>query len=185
MGDSVRKLAEILGNAGKKHIKVQTAWATVKEVDWEAKTMVATGVADALDYLDVSLGIGAVYRKPKAGTRCLLGIIEDNVAATFLIDAGELEELTIESTVKTNLKSVETVFNSGDFGGLVKIQELKENLDQLKSFTEAIHSSLPGAFTAIGAGSAAAGTSGANSYSGAMTGQSIQFQDMENKKVKH
>lgn len=183
--DKARELAELIGGAGKRHVKVQTVWAIAKEVDWDGKKMIATGVADDLDFLNVRLGLGSIYRKPAVGTLCLLGLIENKDAATFLIDAEELEELSIETTVKTNLKAVETVFNSGEFGGLVKIGELKNNLDQLKQFCEKMHASLPTAFSAIGVGSAANGTTGATSYSGAMAGNMITFSDMENKDVKH
>jgi hypothetical protein len=77
------------------------------------------------------------------------------------------------------------VFNGGQLGGLVKLQELKDNLDSLKQFVEAVHSALPTAFNAVGASTAANGALGATSYQGAMAGKMVQFKDMEDKKILH
>lgn len=77
-------------------IPTQTAWATAKEVDWDKKTMTATGVVDELDFHNVLLGLGADYKKPKIGTKCLIGIV-GNSANAFLIAADEVEEILIVS----------------------------------------------------------------------------------------
>jgi hypothetical protein len=77
------------------------------------------------------------------------------------------------------------VFNGGQLGGLVKLQELKDNLDSLKQYVEAMHSALPSAFSAIGASTAANGALGATSYNGSMAGKAVQLKDMEDKKVLH
>lgn len=92
--------------------------------------------------------------------------------------------LTITGS-KVELTADEIAFNGGNLGGLVKIQELKDNLDSLKTFVEAMHSALPSAFTAIGAAMSAAGANGATQYNGSMTGKSITIADMENTKIKH
>lgn len=80
----------------KELIPIQTAWAKAKTIDWDKKTMVATGVTDDLDYPDVLLGIGTEYKKPKEGTNCLIGIVS-NSANAFLITAEEVEETIIVS----------------------------------------------------------------------------------------
>jgi hypothetical protein len=77
------------------------------------------------------------------------------------------------------------VFNGGQLGGMVKLQELKENINSLKQYMEAIHSALPAAFNAIGASTAANGALGATSYQGAMAGKAVQLKDMEDKKILH
>ncbi|MDR3350711.1 MAG: hypothetical protein LBN98_03555 [Prevotellaceae bacterium] len=77
------------------------------------------------------------------------------------------------------------IFNGGTLGGLVKLQELKDNLDSLKQYVEAIHNALPAAFNAIGASSSANGATGAASYQAAMAGKNIQLKDMENTKILH
>lgn len=77
------------------------------------------------------------------------------------------------------------IIDGGLNGGLVKIQELEDNLKSLKDMVEAINAALPSAFTAIGASSAAVGANGATSYNASMAGKSISFSDMENSKIKH
>ncbi len=97
-GNNISALAKAIKESGKRHLTIQAQWATVKEVDWEAKTMTATGVADDLDYLDVRLGLGVVHLRPKKDSLCLLGKIENQDAATYLIDAEEVEEMNVELT---------------------------------------------------------------------------------------
>lgn len=87
-----------------------------------------------------------------------------------------------QSTVEISGDTV--TINGGDLGGLVKINELKENLDSLKKFVESIHNALPPAFSAIGAAMSANGPLGANTYNGMMSGKLITIKDMENKQVK-
>ncbi|MNS21777.1 hypothetical protein D3C72_535470 [compost metagenome] len=175
----------MIRDAGRDHVKVQTCWVTVKSVDWDKKTMIATGVADDLDFEDVSLGIGYMYQKPAIGCLCLLGMIENQDAAAFLIDAEVVEELNLKTTVKATLNSPSTVFNDGKNRGLVKIKALEDNLDSLKLYIEAIHAALPGAFTAIGVGSAANGGTGSAIYLSGMAGKQIVIEDMENTDIKH
>lgn len=81
------------------------------------------------------------------------------------------------------VKNDKILINGGDLGGLVMIKELKENLDSLKKFVEAIHNALPPAFSAIGAAMSANGILAANAYNGTMAGKTILIKDMENKKV--
>lgn len=91
----INEMIELLGQKAKEGIPTQTVWAVCKSVDWDNKTMVATGQTDNLDYDDVLLGNGFEYKKPKQGTICLLGVIQNNEAMTYLIDAVEVEEYEI------------------------------------------------------------------------------------------
>lgn len=110
-----------------------------------------------------------------------LEVVNDKVVVT-----GGADILTVAVDGSTiEVKPDEILFNGGDLGGLVKIEELKKNLDSLKSFVEAIHSALPSAFSAVGAALASNGALGATAYNGSMAGQIIRFEDMENEKVKH
>lgn len=108
-GNAIDDFAKLLQGAGKAHVKVQSCWAIVKAVDWGNKTMTATGQTDGLDYFEVQLGLGSLYRKPKKGTMCLIGMIENRDAAAFLIDAEEVEEYSLR--VDKN----EFEINSGGF----------------------------------------------------------------------
>jgi hypothetical protein len=128
-------------------------------VEFSARVQAVTGKTD--------VGFVPV---PKKGSEVFC-VSEGNSDNSFIVAAcSELEK---------------AIFNGGQLGGLVRLQELKDNLDSLKQYIEAIHSALPAAFNAIGAGTAANGTLGATSYQGAMVGKLIQIKDMEDKKVLH
>lgn len=105
---------------GKAAVKPQLVWATVKTVDWSKKTMVATDLIDELDYYDVLLGIGSIYKKPKIGAKCLLGVLGNKASATFLIETQEVEEIVV--------KSDKTIFKIKENGFI-----LEQNEDSLKS----------------------------------------------------
>lgn len=95
-------------------------------------------------------------------------------------------EAKIEATTdRIAVDAPEIVLNGGDHGGLVQVEELRQSLDSLKRFVEAMHAALPGAFTAVGAAMSANGAAGKTAYDGAMTGRSIRIEAMENTKVKH
>jgi hypothetical protein len=92
-GSHVRLFGSLLSDIAKGAVKVQTAWATVKSVDWEVRRMVVVGVADDLEYYDVSLGLGNICKRPEIGSLCLIGMINNHDAASFLIDAENVEEI--------------------------------------------------------------------------------------------
>ncbi|MBK5213359.1 MAG: hypothetical protein JJE55_06840 [Flavobacteriaceae bacterium] len=76
-------------------------WATVKDVDWDKKTMTATGVEDELDYFNVQLGLGAYYRKPEVGKLVMLGVPGLQGSDTFLIECEAFEEAIFVSGEST------------------------------------------------------------------------------------
>ncbi len=121
LNDACAEFKTLLNNRTKGHLKVQTAWVKVKSVDWDKKLMVATGVTDDLDFEDVQLGIGFCYLKPKQGTTCLIGLIENQDAATFLIEADEVEE-----AVYTVGDSILTITEEG-----FKVERNGESLTQI------------------------------------------------------
>lgn len=103
MSDQVTEFANLLGQKNKQSMPIQTAYAICKSVDWEKKTMTATGQTDELDYHDVKLGNGFEYKRPKNGALCLIGLVENQGANAFLIDASEV----LEYYVKTNTSEVQ------------------------------------------------------------------------------
>jgi len=124
-GDNITELGNVLNERTKKLIDVQTHWCNVKSVDWDKKTMVAIGLVDDLDFFDVNLGIGSVYKKPKLKTKCLIGIINNNIADAFLIECDEVEEI--------NFTSGESVLTIKEDGFIVKqgSESLKEVFNDL------------------------------------------------------
>lgn len=91
-GNNINRFWRQVGNKGKEGMQVQTAWVVAKEIDWVNKTMLAEGITDSLDYEGVLLGVGNDYRKPTEGSLCLVGLIENNPATAFLIEAEKVEE---------------------------------------------------------------------------------------------
>jgi len=94
---SLDKLKQTINELIKGNIPIQTVWVTVSEVDWEDRTMTAIGIDDELEYYDVLLGLGSVDLKPKIGSDCLIGIIENRDTASFLIMVDEIEEIDINA----------------------------------------------------------------------------------------
>lgn len=97
---SVDKLKQAINEKIKSFANVQTIWAEADEIDWEQKTMTAIGIADDLPYYDVLLGLESLVIKPKKGSTCLIGLIENDSTKPFLIWANELEsyEIKVEDT---------------------------------------------------------------------------------------
>lgn len=104
---SLDKLKDTLAEMAKGAIPVQTVWVEVTEVDWEERTMTAIGVDDELEYYDVLLGLGSIDLKPKKGSTCLIGIIENQDTASFLINADQIEEIDI------NVEDCQLKINNG------------------------------------------------------------------------
>ena len=100
-GQELNEFTKLLDLKAKGNAKVQTHWVEVVEVDWNTKTMTAKGLTDDLEFYDVLLGLGSVYKKPKVGAKCLIGLILNNEAATFLIEAEAVDELFIEVGTST------------------------------------------------------------------------------------
>lgn len=94
--EGVTEFNQLLSQKIRELIPIQTAWATAKDIDWDKKMMTATGLTDDLDYHDVLLGIGGEFKKPKRGTKCLIGIVS-NSANAFLITAEAVDEIVYSS----------------------------------------------------------------------------------------
>lgn len=82
------------------------------------------------------------------------------------------------------MKGDKIVLNGGESGGLVLVEKLEQNLNNLKQFVEDMHKALPAAFEKINIGEKANGPAGKKSYETAMETKSIQFENMENDRVK-
>lgn len=92
---SLDKLKTTLTELAKNNIPVQTIWVEVLDIDWEERTMTAVGIDDEVEYFDVSLGLGSVDLKPRIGSTCLIGIIENKDTSCYLLSCDEIEEIDI------------------------------------------------------------------------------------------
>ncbi len=111
------------------------------------------------------------------GDKVSAGMSTDGIVCKL---AGEAEsEFTSAELNKNGI-----VFNGGTLRGLVKIEELEDNLNQLKQYVENLKSATSTGIKSVGAGTAASGPTGAGAFDAAMDSASINFKDMENKKVR-
>jgi hypothetical protein len=131
MSKGLQQLKSLLTDKMKSHVPLQTEWVTVKEVDWEEKTMTAVGENNALEYYDVLLGLGSMILKPKVGSLALVGAIH-NGEACFMISCEEIEafELVDQSGFKFDLNNGLLKINGENYGGIVNAKELKAQVDK-------------------------------------------------------
>lgn len=111
-------------------------------------------------------------------------IIKPAVGSTVLVadlSGGKMRDLVVLMVEKAET----VIFNGGELGGLVKIEELKKSLDSLKQYCEDLKTAVAQGLTAVGVGTAASGTTGAQTFNQLMTGKSITIEEMEDKMIKH
>lgn len=131
---------------------------------------------------------------PKTGSFVTVIDLSSELRELEVIGYSEIEAIDIETggdiNIKckgdTNLDCDGTVtLNGGDNKGLVKLQELNDNLNSIKNYISALKSAINTGLNGVGASTAASGAAGALAFEGAMAGQMINFKNMENDKVKH
>lgn len=150
-------------------------WATVREVDQEEKTMTVVGVRDDLEYYDVELGLGSVFIYPAAGSTVLIGVVEGDAAAAFLLSAEKAERIEIEA-------DVEIVLNGGGRGGMVVIGRLVEALNKVQQDVNNLKTAVSGWVPVAQDGGGAL-----KGALGSWVGESLELSketDLENEKVK-
>lgn len=89
------------------------------------------------------------------------------------------------SDMELKVKDGEILFNGGANGGLIKIQDLVDNLNEVKDYLSDFKDAVSAGFVAVGAGTSANGTTGKTKFEDELVGKSIDYVDMENDKVKH
>lgn len=115
--------------------------------------------------------------KPKIGSMVLCAQIEGKLESMVVLTWSEIE------LFKVNAPKIE--LRNEDFGGLVKLEQLEKNLKALKDAYTKLKTATAAGLTAVGAGSAANGATGASTFNSQTASVVINFQDMENKNIKH
>lgn len=115
--------------------------------------------------------------EPKIGSYVLCGLIDSKIESLFIIGYSEIE--------KFRIKAPAIELNGDAFGGIIKLQELEANLKALKDYVTALKSATASGLSSVGVGAAANGPAGMTTFNTSMTGQVINFQNMENETVKH
>lgn len=133
MSDEVAEFGRLIRKNQKQSMPVQTAYALCKSINWEAKTMTATGQTDDLDYYDVQLGNGFEYKRPKIGTLCLIGLLENQAANVFLIDASEVEEYYIKTgTSEVQVKETGIKIKRGNEDLKTVLNDMIDEINKIK-----------------------------------------------------
>ena len=182
-GGNIIEFGKILNQKGKDLIDVQTHWVVTKSIDWDAKTMISTGVVDDLDFYDTVLGIGSIYKKPVVGSKCLIGIINNDPAVTFLIECTQIEsfELIDKTAFKVSLNNGLMTINGDVLGGIVKAKELKTQVDKNTLILEKIQQVFANWVPVPNDG----GASLKALVSSFVSLQRANLQNIENNKIKH
>lgn len=123
---------------------------------------------------------------PKDQSAVAFVCVDGKPTDPLIIAYSEIDKLLLQIENTTlNIDKDKIEINGGDNKGLINIEDLKNNLDQLKNYVEALNTAVSTGLSAIGESTAASGTAGKTAYTTAMTGKSINFQDMEDTKITH
>ena len=152
----------------------------VKSIEGESCTVEVAGLE--IDEVRLTAvndgGDGKVLVTPKEGSMVLLADMSGGTLRDLAV-VGFTNVEKIEATIE------QITLNGGDNGGLVNIESLKNNLDSLKKYMEAMKSAIGKGLKGVGASTAANGELGEKAFERAMIGKSINFEDMEDPKITH
>ena len=134
----------------------------------------------------VSMNNNGIVLYPADGSDVIVGSV-DGPGSKVLIKCSDLVQMgVIIGGSQLIIKDGKIQLNDGSLGGLVILQKVLDNLNALKTYvTGTLQNAITEALTAIGAGGAANGTTGATKFTTDMAGQEINFEDMENKSITH
>lgn len=123
---------------------------------------------------------------PAKDSFVIVGLLDKNINSAFVVWCSNITKYYVFTEKGTfEMKDDGTMLlNGDDYAGLVKLQELKDNLDAIKNYLSAEKNAIIAGFNAIGAGMSANGANGTTAYNSAISSQTITWKDMENKKVK-
>lgn len=169
------ELKRAFDNQKKGVFQAQLRWVKAIRIDWKEKTMDAMGIADELEYYNIQLGAGSIFMKPKPDTICLIGILEGQEAAGFLLSASELEEISVDAETLINL-------NAGELGGLVIVGELVKKLNAVEKDLNKLKQAFSGWTPVPNDGGAALKGALASYMSASIT--ETQEKDISNEKIK-
>lgn len=185
-------LLDILNYIIRKQIPVVINAGTVKDVDkneCSATIVPDDGSPELTVRLRSVLDDNAtgVLLFPKKDSAVIYAAIENNPDNCLVIQYSEIDEFLItgQGDFKVEVDDQGTTkINGGNLGGLVKITPLKTNLEAIKSFATALQTAIVAGFNGVGSGPSASGAAGAAAFNLSMAGQAINYQEMENDKIK-
>lgn len=121
--DSFERLKRAIIAQVHAQVPVQTVWAHCQSTNPEQGTMVA--VRDGLEYHDVLLGLGPHLVVPATGSKVLLGLVENQRSATFMIHAESIHELRLNGKAHGGLVLADAL--------AARLNLLEQDLNNLKA----------------------------------------------------
>jgi len=121
---------------------------------------------------------------PKAGSHVIISTLHNEEGDYFVSLFGEIEEVILitENKERVKITSSEVVFDSGENGGLIKIEELKSQLNKNTQAIQKILDVFSGWTPVVQDGGAALKTQATSNLTGL---QLANFANIENDKIKH
>jgi hypothetical protein len=168
--------------------------ATVKSVDKQAGTIVATGLKEDIDYHDVRLkavvadGNGrGIIAYPVVGSQVNIVVLDGIDTMMFVSQVSDIESYLVKADNGVSIELTaggKLLLNGDGCGGLVKVQELKAQLAK----TNAVLSAIKGVLTATPGWvpTQADGIALKAAMNTALAGKTVgDFTQLENPNVKH
>lgn len=124
---------------------------------------------------------------PKVGSHVWVAEI-DGPGKMGIIKTSDVSKVvvTMNNTPEVVIEPGKVIMNGGDNGGVPINGKVEDNLKALKDYIKnTLEPAIKAAFTAVGAGTTAAGSAGAESFDLAVTPAVINLVNMENESVQH
>ena len=191
MSEKVRRALE---NKMKGVIPIQCFIATVSSVDENKSCCDVVRVDDDAEIPNVRFkptidndkkGIIAV---PAQDSFVIVGKLGNKTNSCFIIWCSNIVKYIIADDNGNTFEMKDDgtmLLNGDDYKGLVKLQELKDNLDAIKQYLNSLNTAIQTGLSSVGVGTSANGGSGASAFQTAVSALEITFKDMESNKVKH
>jgi hypothetical protein len=177
-GDLANILVQAIQSVTRGHIVID---GTIEDVD-ETKftTSVTTGDSSApCTFYNVPLRVlvseqASVIEIPKVGSKCIICFRDGNTGRPQLLACHEVLKILV------NCESI--VFNNGQLGGLVKVDDLVNRLNKIEQDVNNLKNVFSSWVTSPGDGGAALKTAAATWYGQQLT--PTHKSDLENEKIK-
>lgn len=178
MSDTVRKmLREFVADM----LPSQTIVCQVVSVDEVKLTCTATDLVGEVDLYSIRLNAAVMEKKlaiiPAVGSYILVGVINNNPQARYMISASEIDKLVVDAKISV-------VINGGKNGGMCITPKLVTELEKTNQLLTGIITIINGSpITEPGNGAPSALQAALN---GAISGKALgDYSQVENEKVKH
>ena len=162
-------------------------FGTVLSVDVSKKSCTvepSNGDADILDVKLIADQSKAILLIPKIGSKVVVSMFDKDNAFIELTSEVDKIEITIDSQ-KLEIDTNGFVFNTGNFGGLIKIEELVNKLNRIENDINTLKQIFSTSWIPVPNDGGAALKTAAAAWSGNQLNPITSVSNLENTKVKH